>query len=116
MSMHIQNIGFTKTYVKENNKTKQGEIKWVGDYDGHNANINMNINNDGHNEFVSMKLNNEDLKNILGIQPIDIPLEQRLKKDFYEPTSLELIALKKMATKKHKRKRQKMKKSRKHKK
>jgi hypothetical protein len=51
-----------------------------------------------------MELDNNDLMNILGIQPVQIPLEQRLTNDFfvepYRPITLE-GALTKRKTRKH---------------
>lgn len=93
MSTYIQNYGFTKTYIKGKHNKTQNEIKWIGDYDGNEANIELDINNNGNKELVSMQLDNTELMNILGIQPIEIPLEQRLTTDFfnnpYIPITLE---------------------------
>jgi hypothetical protein len=106
MSTYIQNYGFTKTYIKDNNKKLKNEIKWIGDYDGNKANIDLDINDNGNRELVSMHLDNNDLMNILGIQPVQIPLEQRLTNDFfvepYRPITLE-GALTKRKTHKHSR-------------
>ena len=84
MSTHIQNYGFTKTFIKDNNRKIKNEIKWIGDYDGKNANIQLDINDNGKKEFVSMKLDNNDLIQLLGIQPVEVPLEQRLSNDFFD--------------------------------
>lgn len=108
MSSYLQNIGFTKTLVQDNNRTKINEIQWMGDYNGRVANINVDINQNGDREFVSMKLNNNDLKELLGIQPIDIPLEKRLKNDFLKNV------LTKRKSKKHKKKHYKRKSRRTH--
>ena len=93
MSTYIQNYGFTKTYINDKNKKFKNEIKWIGDYDGNKANIDLDINDNGNRELVSMQLDNNDLMNILGIQPVQIPLEQRLTNDFfvqpYRPITLE---------------------------
>lgn len=97
-SSYLQNIGFTKTLVQDNHHTKMNEIQWMGDYNGKVANINVDINRNGDREFVSMKLNNDELKNILGIQSIDIPLEKRLKNDFLKNV------LTKRKSRKHKKK------------
>jgi hypothetical protein len=104
MSTYIQNYGFTKTYIKNNNKKLKNEIKWIGDYDGNKANIDLDINDNGNRKLVSMQLDNKDIMNILGIQPVQIPLEQRLTNDFfvepYRPITLE-GALTKRKTRKH---------------
>lgn len=82
MSSLIKNVGFTKTVIRNNGKNIQNDIKWSGDYDGNFANIEIDVNDNGNHEFMSMKLNNNDLKNLLGVQPIPIPLEKRLQNDF----------------------------------
>ena len=104
MSTYIQNYGFTKTYIKDNNKKVKNEIQWIGDYDGNKANVKLDINDNGIKKVVSMQLDNNDLMNILGIQPVQIPLEERLTNDFfvepYRPITLE-GALTKRKTRKH---------------
>jgi hypothetical protein len=86
----IENYGFTKTLIRDNGRNIENEIKWIGDYDGNVANINVNINENGNNEFVSFKLSNNDIMNILGIQPFKVPLEKRLMNDYvYNPIILE---------------------------
>jgi len=99
MSSYIQNYGFTKTVIKKNNRKVKNEIMWNGDYDGDKANIHVDINDNGAKEHISMQLNNEDLMNILGIQPVEVPLEQRLSLDFldepYKPITLEGALIKK---------------------
>ena len=90
MSTHIQNYGFTKTYIKDNNKHLQNEVKWIGDYDGDKANIQLDINDNGNQQFVSMQLDNNDIMNLLGIQPVKMSLENRLTNDFLNtPITLE---------------------------
>jgi len=106
MSTYIQNYGITKTYIKDKNRKIKNEIKWVGDYDGNKANINLDINDNGNREFVSMQLDKDQLINILGIQPVEISLEKRLTNDFlkdsYKPITLE-GALTKRKTRKHRK-------------
>jgi hypothetical protein len=106
MPTYIQNYGFTKTYIKDNNKKVKNELQWIGDYDGNNANVKLDINDNGIKKVVSMQLDNNDLMNILGIQPIQKPLEQRLTNDFldesYTPITLEGV-LTKRKTRKHSR-------------
>jgi hypothetical protein len=104
MPTYIQNYGFTKTYIKDNNKKVKNELQWIGDYDGNKANVKLDINDNGIKKVVSMQLDNNDLMNILGIQPIQKPLEQRLTNDFldesYTPITLEGV-LTKRKTRKH---------------
>ena len=79
---YIQNYGFTKTLIRDNNQNINNEIEWLGNYDGNIANINININDNGKNEIIDMRLNNNDLMEIFGVQPVEIPMEQRLINDF----------------------------------
>lgn len=112
MSSYIQNYGFTKTLIQDNQHNLQNEIQWQGDYNGEIANINVDINNNGNREFVSMQLNNNDLRQILGIQPIEIPLETRLKNDFLsqKPITLEGALIKKKS-RRHRKKHHKRRKT-----
>jgi hypothetical protein len=103
MTSQIQNYGFTKTFVRNNNDILENEIKWKGDYDGKIAVIDVDINNNGNRELVSIQLTNNDIRQLFGIQPIDIPLEQRLTNDFLKPITLE-GALIQPKSRKHKRK------------
>ena len=113
MSTYIENYGFTKTVVKDNKRKFKNEMKWVSDYDGKHANIDLNINENGLKKNVSMTLNNDDLMELLGIQPVEIPLEQRLSMDFlgrgtsFKPITLEGALIKKRKTRKHRKKRRK---------
>ena len=108
MSSYIQNYGFTKTLIKDNNRTLQNKmIKWNGDYDGDIANINIGINNNNKEKFVNIQLTNDELMDILKIQPVEIPLEKRLSNKFlYKPIILEGTLMKnKSIKKKHRKKR-----------
>lgn len=111
MPSYLQNIGFTKTLIQNNNRTKLNEIQWQGDYNGKVANINVDVNDNGNREFVSMKLNNEDLKELLGIQPVNIPLEKRLKNDFLSDVVMLKSASRK--SRRHKKKHHRKRKTRK---
>ena len=106
MSSYIQNYGFTKTLIKENNHTLQNNIvKWNGNYDGNIANINIGIRNNDKEKFVNIQLTNDELMNILKIQPVEIPLEKRLSHNFlYNPMILEGLLIK---SRKHKHKNKK---------
>ena len=93
MSTYIQNYGITKTLIKKNKKTVKNEIKWIGNYDGNNANIKLDIDDNGTKNTVDLQLDNDGLMNLLGVQPIEIPLEQRLIKDFLTEQNNEPITL-----------------------
>jgi hypothetical protein len=88
MSTYIQNYGFTKTLINNNNNNVlNNEIKWEGIYDGSKADIYVDINDNGKKEIIKMKLNNDDIKQLLGISSVEIPLEERLTNDFLTPYS-----------------------------
>lgn len=72
MSSYKQNYGFTKTLINDKN----------------NNNNNININENGKEEFVSITLNNRDL---MEIQPVEIPLEERLMNDFLSSPNIHKI-------------------------
>ena len=86
MSSYVRNYGFTKTLIQDNNHNILDNkiVKWNGDYDGNIANINIGINNNNKEKFVNIQLTNDELMDIFKIQPVDIPLEQRLIKQFLE--------------------------------
>ena len=90
MSSYIQNYGFTKTLIHNDNQNTYNEIKWKGNYDGLVANMDIGINMNGNADFVSMKLDNNDLRQLFGIQPVEMSLEKRIINDFdYNPVVLE---------------------------
>jgi hypothetical protein len=110
MSSYIQNYGFTKTLIQDNQDNLHNEIQWQSDYDGRIANIDVDINNNGNREFVSMQLNNNELRQIFGIQPVEVTLEKRLMNDFlsHKPITLEGALIKRKSRrhrKKHHKKR-----------
>lgn len=79
LETYIKNRGMTKTIIHANNKNKTNEIKWDADYDGNIANVSINSNKNGKHDKVHFTLNNEDLANILNVDTIKMPLEQRLR-------------------------------------
>ena len=106
MSSYIQNYGFTKTLIKDNNRTLQNKmIKWNGDYDGDIANINIGINNNNKEKFVNIQLTNDELMDILKIQPVEIPLEKRLSNKFLHKPIIGALIKNKSIKKKHRKKR-----------
>jgi hypothetical protein len=101
MSTHIQNYGFTKTFIKDNNNNLQNEVKWIGDYDGDKAIIQLDINDNGDKKLVSMQLDNNDIMGLLGIQPVKMSLDTRLTNDFLNTPIILEGALTKRKTRKH---------------
>jgi hypothetical protein len=82
MSNHIQQYGFTKSYINNNSNITQNELNWSSDYDGNIANIHVNIDDNGEKKQMYMQLDNNDLLDILKIQSDQIPLDRRLSRDF----------------------------------
>jgi hypothetical protein len=115
MSTYIQNYGFTKTVIKDNNHKSNNEFEWIGDYNGNIANIQLNMNDNGEQQQINMKLDNDDLLNMLKIQPNELTLENRLSRDFLgKPIALDsLLYKRKKKTRKH-RKHRKHRKTRRH--
>ncbi len=85
MLTNIQNMGFISTKINDHNEN----IRWIGEYDGKNANIDLLQNINGLKDHYHIQLDNNDIGNILGIQPVLKPLEKRLIEDFNVPVALE---------------------------
>lgn len=79
--IYIQNFGSTKTRIKTKNKQSEREIKWLGDYDGEEAKLQLDVINDNERKVYNIKMNNEQLSQLLGVHPVNIPLEDRLRND-----------------------------------
>jgi hypothetical protein len=94
LDTYIKNRGMTKTIIHKNNKNKVSEIKWDADYDGAEANVSLNVNNDGFHDKYHFTLDNEDLANMLNINSVSLPLEERIKRDFnhsvYKPNQFQI--------------------------
>jgi hypothetical protein len=112
MSSYIQNYGFTKTLFRDNEHSLHNEIKWQGNYDGKIANIDLNVNDNGNEELINIQLNNNDIKQLFGIKPVELPLEKRLTRDFLSnrPITLEDILIKRKS-RRHRKKNNKKRKS-----
>jgi hypothetical protein len=107
MSSYIQNYGFTKTLIKENNHYNK-IVKWNGEYDGKFANINIAINNNNKQKIINIQLTNDEIMDILKIQPVEIPLETRLSQHFLnKPIILEGVLIKNKSIKKKRHKKRK---------
>lgn len=79
--IYIQNFGSTKTRIKTKNKQSEREIKWLGDYNGEEAKLQLDVINDNERKVYNIKMNNEQLSQLLGVHPVNIPLEDRLRND-----------------------------------
>jgi hypothetical protein len=85
-NVYIQNFGSTKTLISNKNKHHEQELKWMGDYDGSEAKLQLDvINNDNDNEnrkVYNFKLNNDQLSQLLGMNPVNRPIDERIRMDF----------------------------------
>jgi hypothetical protein len=82
-AVFIKNTGFTKTFVEDGAKQRHThELEWTMDYDGNDANIDVNTNIDGQKQHHATHLTKQDLENMLHIPAIDAPIHQRLERDF----------------------------------
>ena len=82
MNTYIKNVGITKTFINNNNKKSNKEIKWDGDYDGKIAKLNLNINDNGKKQDLHMELTNNDLLKLLNTPSINMPIHKRLESDY----------------------------------
>ena len=95
MSTYFENYGFTKTLIQtqNNNNILSNTVKWQSNYDGQNANFNLDIDNNGNKKFFSMKLDNNDINHLFGIQSVNIPIHKRLENDFLYNDSVALESI-----------------------
>ena len=87
MNTYVKNIGMTKTYINENDKTYTNELKWDGKYDGNIAKLNLDVDNNGKKENIHLELDNQDLLNLLNKQAVNMPIDERLKLDYLKNTN-----------------------------
>jgi hypothetical protein len=97
--------GITKSYTKHNNKKS---IQWKGNYDGENANIDLQLIENGRKQNMKLKLDNHEIMELLNIQPIEKSLEERLINDFI-PMSKNTLSIIPKKTRKRKYKKLKSK-------
>ena len=76
--VYVQTIGSSETYVKNNNRKSESKIKWMGDYNGADAKLQVDINNDKKRKVYNFKMNNEQLSHLLGMPPADMSLEDQM--------------------------------------
>jgi len=70
-------------------KPQRKKIAWNVDYDGDIANIDIATDTNGRGDIQHMRLDNNDIMRMLSVQPVEMPLEQRLSQDFGVPIALE---------------------------
>ena len=92
LNTYIQNKGQMQTILHNKMREQVNEIQWDAIYDGKEANISVSSNTDGAKQEYEFRLDNKDLETMLNIPSVDMPLHERLQKDFddsafrYEPT------------------------------
>lgn len=79
------------------------QIAWNANYDGDIANIDFATNDNGIYDVQHMRLDNSDIMRMLSVQPVNMPLENRLIRDFGATDLMPLEGV--MKPKRHKTKR-----------
>ena len=75
-------MGSAKAYIQRGMQRDAKEVSWDVDYNGDNADIDLDIGSNGEMTHYKAVLSNEDLANILNIPSVNQPLENRLQNDF----------------------------------
>ena len=75
-------MGSAKAYIQRGMQRDAKEVSWDVDYNGDNADIDLDIGNNGEMTHYKAVLSNEDLANLLNIPSVNEPLENRLQNDF----------------------------------
>jgi hypothetical protein len=79
---YIKTMGSAKAYIQRGMQRDAKEINWDVDYNGNNADIDLDIGSNGEMTHYKAVLSNEDLANLLNIPSVNEPLENRLQNDF----------------------------------
>ena len=75
----------SKGYIKQNNNNHVEGMKWNADYDGNEANIQLDVNKNGHVQHRKIQLHNKQLgtlAKLLSVPSVNKPLEKRLLDDY----------------------------------
>lgn len=106
-------MGSAKAYIQHGMQRDAKEVSWDVDYNGDNADIDLDIGSNGETTHYKAVLSNEDLANLLNIPSVNEPLENRLQNDFLidkrvyklEPVSYErpIMPIRIIRTRKYKR-------------
>ena len=75
-------MGTAKAYIQRGMQRDAKEVNWDVDYNGDNADIDLDIGSNGETTHYKAVLSNEDLANLLNIPSVNEPLENRLQNDF----------------------------------
>ena len=79
---YIKTMGHAKVYIQNGMQRDANEVNWNVDYDGDDADIDVNIGHNGEQTRYKAVLSNEDLANLLNMPSVNMPLENRLQNDF----------------------------------
>ena len=79
---YIKTMGSAKAYIQRGMQRDAKEVSWDVDYNGDNADIDLDIGSNGEMTHYKAVLSNEDLANLLNIPSVNEPLENRLQNDF----------------------------------
>ena len=96
LNTFIKNQGSNQTLIRKNNKHYLSQTKWSTDYDGDVANIVIDENDNGVHRQYQYALDNDDLANMLNMESVNMPIDQRLEMDFnnnndMKPYNIQLI-------------------------
>jgi len=80
--IYIQNYGETTTLINNNDDKSKRQLKWVGDYNGDNLSLKIDVIKDNDRKMYNINMNNDELKNLLNIPPVNTSLSDRLTNDF----------------------------------
>ena len=75
-------MGSAKAYIQRGMHRDAKQVNWDVDYNGDNADIDLDIGTNGEMTHYRAVLSNEDLANLLNIPSVNEPLENRLQNDF----------------------------------
>ena len=100
--VYIQTLGTSETNMDVNSKKSQSKLKWLGDYDGEIAKLQVDVNNDNNRKVYKFEMNNEQLSHLLGMPPVDMPLDKRLEMNFLgrEPVRKDMDLMNELSNKK----------------
>jgi len=79
---YIKTMGSAKAYIQHGMHRDAKEVNWDVNYNGDNADIDLDIGHNGEMTHYKAVLSNEDLANLLNIPSVNEPLENRLQNDF----------------------------------
>ena len=79
---YIKTMGSAKAYIQHGMHPDAKEVNWDVDYNGDNADIDLDIGTNGETTHYKAVLSNEDLAHLLNIPSVNEPLENRLQNDF----------------------------------